>query len=109
MNKYLLTRSDDCFRQGDVLLMSTDRIEGRKLTHLILAEGEVTGHKHQITSGEAELREQDGKLILIVSSETATLSHEEHKPIQIPQGTWIVRTQREYSPLEEWRQRYVTD
>jgi hypothetical protein len=37
-----------------------------------------------------------------VLSETATLTHEEHKPIEIPQGTWIVRIQREYEPHREW-------
>jgi hypothetical protein len=94
------------FRQGDVLLLLNSPIgndHGLKLPHLVLAEGEVTGHKHQITVGQAELYEKDGVLLLRVLSETATLTHEEHKPIQIPQGTWIVRIQREYEPQREWR------
>ena len=34
-------------RQGDVILKAfSDRITGRKLPHLTLAEGEVTGHSH---------------------------------------------------------------
>ncbi|HBB35812.1 MAG TPA: hypothetical protein DDZ80_06365 [Cyanobacteria bacterium UBA8803] len=93
-------------RQGDVILQPIQQTQGKKLTHLTLAEGEVTGHSHRISNGEAELYEQDGTLYLRVLSETATLTHEEHKAIQIPQGNWMVRIQREYEP-EGWR--YVAD
>ncbi|NJM48711.1 MAG: hypothetical protein HC860_23210 [Alkalinema sp. RU_4_3] len=89
------------FRQGDVLLVRAEPLDNqnpRHLPHLVLAEGEATGHKHQITSGAAELIERNGILFLRVLSETATLSHEEHSQIQIPQGTWMVRIQREYEP-----------
>ncbi|VEP17145.1 conserved hypothetical protein [Hyella patelloides LEGE 07179] len=41
-----------------------------------------------------------------VLSETASLIHEEHHAITIPQGNWLVRIQREYEP-EGWR--YVAD
>jgi hypothetical protein len=95
-------------RQGDVILIPTEDLDGIRLPHLILAEGEVTGHKHQIVNGQATLYETRGALFLKVRSETATLSHEEHKAIQIPQGTWMIRIQREYNPEQEWGQ-YVTD
>jgi hypothetical protein len=71
-----------------------------------LAEGEVTGHKHRISDGQAELSEKDGTLYLRVFSDVATLTHEEHKAISIPQGNWMIRIQREYEP-EGWR--YVAD
>jgi hypothetical protein len=101
-------------RQGDVILLPVQQTVsavaplelGQKLPHLTLAEGEVTGHKHRISEGQAELLEKDGTLYLRVLSETALLSHEEHKAIQIPQGSWMIRIQREYEP-EGWR--YVTD
>ncbi|MDJ0556906.1 MAG: hypothetical protein QNJ68_21160 [Microcoleaceae cyanobacterium MO_207.B10] len=93
-------------RQGDVILQPIKLTSGKKLSHLTLAEGEVTGHSHQITRGNAELYEKDGTLYLKVLSETASLTHEEHKPVKIPQGDWMVRIQREYEP-EGWR--YVTD
>ena len=93
-------------RQGDVILLPAKTTEGQKLSHLTLAEGEVTGHKHRISDGQAELYEKDGTLYLKVLSETATLTHEEHEAIQIPQGTWMIRIQREYEP-EGWR--YVAD
>jgi hypothetical protein len=99
-------------RQGDVILLPVQDIEiGQRganspLPHLTLAEGEVTGHKHRIIEGKAELYEKDGTLYLSVISETALLAHEEHKPIPIPNGSWIVRIQREYQP-EGWR--YLAD
>lgn len=96
-------------RQGDVILRPltnavSDR--GRLLSHLTLAEGEVTGHSHRISDGQAELYEKDGTLYLRVLSPQATLTHEEHKALSIPQGTWQVRIQREYEP-EGWH--YVAD
>lgn len=94
------------FRQGDVLILLAEPLDNFhqvKLPHLVLAEGEVTGHKHQITEGQAELIKKDKVLFLRVLSETAVLSHEEHQPIQIPQGTWMVRIQREYDPTAQPR------
>lgn len=93
-------------RQGDVLLSPLGDVQGYRLAHLTLAEGEVTGHSHRIADGQAELYEQDGTLYLRVLSKTATLTHEEHNDIQIPHGNWMVRIQREYEP-QGWR--YVAD
>ena len=93
-------------RQGDVILQPTKLTSGKKLSHLTLAEGEVTGHSHRITTGNAELYEKDATIYLKVLSETATLTHEEHKAIKIPQGNWMVNIQREYEPMG-WR--YVAD
>ncbi len=93
-------------RQGDVILLWVEQTQGQKLSHLTLAEGEVTGHKHRISDGQAELYEENGTLYLRVLSETATLTHEEHNAISIPQGGWMVRIQREYEP-KGWR--YVAD
>jgi len=101
-------------RQGDVILLPVQQAVsaaaqeelGQKLPHLILAEGEVTGHKHRVSEGEAQLYEKDGTLYLRVISDTALLTHEEHKTISIPQGTWMVRIQREYEP-QGWK--YVAD
>ncbi len=93
-------------RQGDVILLPVQQIDGQKLPHLTLAEGEVTGHKHRIIEGQAELYEKNDTLYLRVLSSEAVLSHEEHKAISIPHGTWMVRIQREYQP-QGWR--YVAD
>ena len=93
-------------RQGDVILLPVQEVTGEMIPHLTLAEGEVTGHKHRITEGEAQLFNKDGTLDLRVLSKTALLTHEEHQAIPIPQGHWMVKIQREYEP-EGWR--YVAD
>jgi hypothetical protein len=93
-------------RQGDVILLPVQQVDGQKKLDLTLAKGEVTGHKHRISEGQAELYEKDGTLYLRVLSEIALLTHEEHQAIPIPQGNWIVKIQREYEP-EGWR--YVAD
>lgn len=100
------SRTMQAIRQGDVILLPVQQVEGQKIPHLTLAEGEVTGHKHRITEGKAELSEKDGTLYLRVFSDSALLAHEEHKAISIPQGDWMVKIQREYEP-EGWR--YVAD
>ena len=91
------------YRQGDVLIVSTDNIPGnpepeKKLPHLTLAKGEVTGHAHKITEGDAELYEHEGTLFLKVISEEALLSHEEHLPILLPRGNYEIKIQKEYEP-----------
>jgi hypothetical protein len=89
-------------RQGDVLIIPSDIIPiGTKLPHLTLAEGELTGHRHQISNGESELFERGGVLYLKVLSPTALLTHEEHAQVNIPHGNWEIRIQREYTP-EGW-------
>lgn len=95
-------------RQGDVILQPSQELQNvhsqfvEKLANLVLAEGEVTGHTHQITEGEAELYQWGANLYLRVTSDTAILTHEEHQPMVIPQGDWIVKIQREYEP-QGWR------
>ncbi|MGH1395560.1 MAG: hypothetical protein ACRAVC_16265 [Trichormus sp.] len=87
--------------QGDVILISVTEVTGEMIPHLTLAEGEVTRHKHRITDGKAELFNKDGTLYLRVISETALLSHEQHHAVEIPQGHWMVKIQREYEQ-EGW-------
>ena len=68
-------------QQGDVWLKVSDMKglkDGKKLDHLVLAEGEATGHRHQITSGVAQLILLGNKQILQVLSDYAKLHHEEH-------------------------------
>lgn len=91
------------WRQGDVYIDRIDRIPAgaRKLGHCVLAEGEVTGHKHQIVDLEtAELYELGGKQYLNVKAESVVVSHDEHGPVTLAKGTYAVWKQREYTPEE---------
>lgn len=84
------------YQQGDVIVEVADKVEGEKLNHLILAEGDVTGHIHRITSGEAALYNMQGALYLKVISDHALLTHEEHGKIVLPKGDYVVRKVLEY-------------
>jgi hypothetical protein len=91
------------WRHGDVLIASIDGIpdEARLQTHTTLARGEVTGHSHRVAEPRtAELYEMNGLLFLRVIAATATVVHQEHKPITLPRGNYRVWIQREYTPSE---------
>jgi hypothetical protein len=89
--------------QGDVLLVpcleipkrakEVERDKGR----VVLAYGEVTGHAHAIADRKARLMRFSGVDYLEVGGKVATLKHEEHGEIEIPQGTYRVVKQREYA------------
>lgn len=95
-------------RHGDVLLTRVNEKDQdlKKLDHLVLAEGEVTGHAHRISEGKAELYEASDSMVLVVRSESAALTHEEHNRIDVPEGIYEVKIQREYVPQSY---RYVQD
>lgn len=88
-------------QQGDVLIKKVLGIKGKKQKHLTLAQGESTGHHHTITEGDAELYEHEGTLYLRVNSEKATLTHQEHHAIEIPQGEYEIGIVREYDHIAE--------
>lgn len=91
-------------QQGDVILVSVEKVQGKKLNHLTLAKGEHTGHHHTITQGEAILYEKDGTLYVSALSDDVELTHQEHKTVIIPKGDWIVKRVKEYDHfLEEAR------
>ncbi|MFO0810609.1 MAG: hypothetical protein U0746_18435 [Gemmataceae bacterium] len=89
------------YRHGDVLVAAVGGIPSQAVRrpHLVLAEGEVTGHMHRIAEpGSAELYQDRGQTYLRVVADSATLVHPEHGPIALPRGDYRVWRQREYSP-----------
>jgi hypothetical protein len=89
------------YRHGDVLVSTIDGIppQAVRRPHLVLAEGEVTGHMHRIAEpGSAQLYQEHGQMYLRVVAGHATLVHPEHGPIALPRGDYRVWRQREYSP-----------
>lgn len=94
------------YQQGDVLIKKIDgEIKGKKLNHLTLAEGEVTGHSHQIKNGGAELYLLNGVMFLKVLTDNVTLLHEEHNPVEIKKGNYQISIVKEYDHfLEESRE-----
>ena len=91
----------------------------------VIAEGEVTGHKHQFDGGRVDAVELDenayastsdasiyvtrrsflsslgigaiaGPVILLKVAKASTLKHPEHSALSIPEGRYAVYAQREY-------------
>ena len=91
------------YRHGDVLVAAITELPAGavKQTHLVLAEGEMTGHSHRIAEpGSAELFQFGAESYLRVVGPVATLIHQEHGPIELKTGVYRVWRQREYSPRE---------
>ena len=94
-------------RQGDLLIIRIDSMpqDVVRQASRILAEGEATGHMHELDKGE--VYEKDGTLYFKVEeNNTTTLNHPEHKAVTFDPGTYKVIRQREYEP-RGWR--YVAD
>lgn len=64
----------------------------------VLAEGEVTGHAHRCTETATVMEYNDGTKTLNVTKKGTTITHEEHKHINIPEGEYSVHIQREEDP-----------
>jgi hypothetical protein len=91
------------YRHGDVLIEEVPTLPEvrEKLSHTILAHGEVTGHCHRIKeSSQADLYATPSGFYLHVLQTTVTVVHEEHAPITLAPGIYRVWRQREYSPEE---------
>lgn len=90
------------YRQGDVLVLCGADIptDAALQPHAVLAEGEVTGHKHQVTEGRVRylISPTMQRAFLAVDSPHALLTHEEHGSVRLPRGNYEVRIQREYTP-----------
>lgn len=98
-------------RQGDLLIVKVKKIpeDAAKRDNRVLAEGEATGHMHELDLGE--VYEKDGTLYFKVpEGKTAALNHQEHKTVTFAPGEYKVIRQREYMPgswENDWR--YVAD
>lgn len=89
------------WRHGDVMIAGVAAIPhgAQRRISTVLVRGEITGHSHRIANADtAELWERYGDVFIAVTAETATLIHEEHKPITLPRGIYKVWQQREYTP-----------
>jgi hypothetical protein len=87
------------YRQGDLLFVEVPSVpdSARSLRHRIIAEGEATGHRHQLAGNTAELYE-DGTVMFLKVIDWASIIHEEHDEIRLPEGAYRVVRQREYQP-----------
>ena len=125
------------YQQGDVVMFQVDDkyfsdntrngkeyksgYNGGFDTHAIIAFGEVTGHKHQVNM--KDMAEKAGVTLSMgynrqagidvpegfqVIDAPVTITHEEHDPLELPPGNYIVRIVREFDHIAG-RSRYVAD
>jgi len=97
-------------QQGDVLIKRIDRLpNGDKVKvpcvqgRLVLAEGEATGHAHEISGQDIEQVEMfrvNGELFLDVKGHVV-VRHEEHKDQDVSPGIYRVDVVREVDPFTE--------
>ncbi len=98
------------YRQGDILFEKVDSFNenGQQLDTKTVAKGEKTGHHHSF-------REQDQVLLygtqepemVVVESEVAQITHQEHKPIELEKGIYKVTREQGYNPFLQRLQRSV--
>ena len=96
-------------RHGDVWLESVEGLPetARPKTGTVLAFGEVTGHTHRLLMDGLLYAAEDGTTYIRVPEGGVTLTHEEHGPVTVPEGDFLVRIQREYDPYERAARRVV--
>ena len=91
-------------RQGDVFILSAGllgKVQKKSSKQIVLARGEATGHAHKIVSENADLFENEKRQrFVVIQGGRALVEHEEHAPIEIPEGTYEVIRQREWQDEE---------
>lgn len=117
----------EMMRQGDVLLIklpdavevSGSKVERDEQGRIVVMEGELTGHAHAIHEADVEVQNitlspaiaealgadkgfgTDTKALCLSVADTANLVHEEHDPIRLEKGRYVVVRQREYTPVDD--------
>lgn len=102
------------YRQGDVLFVKADEIpkKAKPKKDNIVVTGEATGHAHRLVNGTILETVEDDNIfekktkMWIKASKGAKVIHEEHAPIELEIGFYVVVRQREY---DEEKERLVMD
>ena len=114
MNKIIKYKNGDKSQkyQGDIAIISNVQIKnGLKFellkTDFIVAEGEVTGHKHRLIptkDSQMEIAQDGTGFYLRIIKGSANLVHEEHDTHTLETGIHYIGRQWEFSEQEEYRQ-----
>ena len=93
------------FRQGDLLFKEVEKIpeDAKEKKDGVIAEGEITGHKHQLRPGTQAALMIAANVAYVHAVHQAYVDHQEHETIDLPAGDYCVKRQREFTP-EGWRQ-----
>ena len=93
---------------GDVKITKTDEkldfSNMKECPDRALAYGEHTGHLHQLNGTGVKVMENPSngaKYFEIPKGQEATLYHQEHNPVILAEGVYVVDIQKEYDHLQE--------
>jgi len=91
------------YQQGDVLFIPRNDIPKDVVvkTDKIVAEGEATGHMHEVIDDDATVFVDKDGSIFLSAPKGASVTHQEHHQINIPAGEYDIKIVREYDPLED--------
>ena len=93
------------YRQGDVVMFPVRELpKGLRRKDNVVALGEASGHSHRFEDNNVETYVNNGNNQYCVLNREATLVHDEHEPITIPEGVYAVNIQREVDLVDGVRQ-----
>lgn len=102
------------FAQGDLLFTKVDSMPKgspkslKKGERHILAYGEATGHHHSFVAPKGGCQVLDeGGVTYMTLDQLVEVTHQEHGPVQLGEGTWKVTRQREATDDDEQWQNVV--
>lgn len=98
------------WRQGDIFFVKLDNAPGLEdaspIESGIIARGEEPGHVHRVSPASlaagAELTLIAGSMYLRAPKTGAAIVHDEHGPVELPVGVYVVVNQQEFDGLA-WR------
>jgi hypothetical protein len=98
------------YQQGDVVFQQVEAFDDKNLKPTkskTIQEGEVTGHSHVLESENATIYEDSNynKFVRIMAD--AVLLHEEHKPINLPPGDYVIGIVREVDHLNNLTRKVI--
>ena len=90
------------YRHGDLLIKQVAQIpqSAIPLSTSIIAEGEKTGHNHEL-NGPHRIYEMLDKNLYFEAKQDIELKHPEHNTIRIPKGNYVIVPEREHDPFND--------
>lgn len=97
IKRSLLVRHGDVFLRCNNATLKQTRDEGGRVKVRL---GESTGHNHSIGS-VAEFSGAEGTYSYIKTNGISVLTHNTHKPIQMPAAEWEILDEKDYDPFDK--------
>ena len=90
------------FRHGDLLIQEIFSVPSfaKPISTNIIAEGEKTGHNHEL-NGPHRIYEMLDKNLYFEAKQDIELKHPEHNTIRIPNGNYVIVPEREHDPFND--------